>query len=177
MIKALPAEEGFSTFAIRRVFGGVGNPVRHGEATGNRREHVLYLVVLMAGWLTDSMGFPAREVLGQHLRDAFLNLSHHARKQMSAPRRCALRVMLAVEYRPCYSAADEPETVRDRGGHARQKFSEVNVGVPAKVPTLYCVDQRTGFARQRKIYGDQNQAASYDASDYSPYHEGRSVAD
>jgi hypothetical protein len=73
VIKALPSEDGFSTFAIRRVFGGVGDPVRHGEATGTRREHVLYLVVLMAGWLTDSMGFPAREVLGQHLRDALLS--------------------------------------------------------------------------------------------------------
>ncbi|HEV7584849.1 MAG TPA: hypothetical protein VGO14_03620 [Solirubrobacteraceae bacterium] len=70
VIKALPSEEGFSTFAIRRVFGGVGNPVRHGEATGTRREHALYLIVLMAGWLTDSMGLPAREVLGQHLREA-----------------------------------------------------------------------------------------------------------
>lgn len=73
VIKALPFEDGFSTFALHRVFGGVGNPVRHGEATGTRREHVLYLIVLMAGWLTDSMGLPAREVLGQHLRDALLS--------------------------------------------------------------------------------------------------------
>jgi hypothetical protein len=73
VIKALPSEDGFSTFAIRRVFGGVGDPVRHGEATGTRREHVLYVIVLMAGWLTDSMGFPAREVLGQLLRDALLS--------------------------------------------------------------------------------------------------------
>lgn len=73
VIKVLPSEDGFSTFAIRRVFGGVGDPVRHGEATGTRREHVLYLIVLMAGWLTDSMGFPAREVLGQLLRDALLS--------------------------------------------------------------------------------------------------------
>jgi hypothetical protein len=73
VIKVLPSEDGFSTFAIHRVFGGVGHPVRHGEATGTRREHVLYLIVLMAGWLTDSMGFPAREVLGQFLRDALLS--------------------------------------------------------------------------------------------------------
>jgi len=73
VIKVLPSEDGFSTFAIHRVFGGAGHPVRHGEATGIRREHVLYLIVLMAGWLTDSMGFPAREVLGQLLRDALSN--------------------------------------------------------------------------------------------------------
>jgi hypothetical protein len=73
VIKALPFEDGFSTFAVHRVFGGVGNPVRHGVATGTRREHVLYLIVLMAGWLTDSMGLPAREVLGQHLRDSLLS--------------------------------------------------------------------------------------------------------
>ena len=73
VIKVLPAEEGFSTFAIRRIFGGVGNPVRHGEATEVRRQHVLYLVVAIAGWLTDSMGLPARDVLGQMLRDALLD--------------------------------------------------------------------------------------------------------
>ena len=70
VFKALPTSEGFSTFLLHRVFGGHGNHARHGRESFPRRQHVLCLVVALAGWMADFMEVPAREVLGQMLRDA-----------------------------------------------------------------------------------------------------------
>jgi hypothetical protein len=70
VFKELPASEGFSTFLVYRVFGGHGNHARHGRQSFPRRQHVLCLVVALAGWMDACMDTPAREVLGLMLRDA-----------------------------------------------------------------------------------------------------------
>jgi hypothetical protein len=52
-----------------RVFGNRGNPVRHGEESGARRRHALFVVVAIAGWMDVFMEVPAREALARRLRE------------------------------------------------------------------------------------------------------------
>jgi hypothetical protein len=70
IFKQLSRSEGFSTFLLHRVFGGRGNHARHGRQSFPRRQHVLCLVVALAGWMDEFMEVPARQVLGLMLRDA-----------------------------------------------------------------------------------------------------------
>jgi hypothetical protein len=70
VFKQLATAEGFSTFLLYRVFGGHGNHARHGRQSFPRRQHVLCLVVALAGWMDEFMDVPARQVLGLMLRDA-----------------------------------------------------------------------------------------------------------
>ena len=69
VVRQLPSEDNYATFVCGRVFGDLGNPARHGEAVMRRRQ-VLFAIVAIAGWLDAFMNVPAREVLGQMLRDA-----------------------------------------------------------------------------------------------------------
>jgi hypothetical protein len=73
VVRRLPADEEYARFVCARVFGNVGNPVRHGEESGSRRRHALFVVVAIAGWLDAFMEVPAREVLGQMLRDELIS--------------------------------------------------------------------------------------------------------
>jgi len=70
VFKQLPGREGFSTFLLYKVYGGHGNHARHGRSSFPRRQHVLCLVVALAGWMDILMEVPALEVLSQMLRDA-----------------------------------------------------------------------------------------------------------
>jgi hypothetical protein len=69
VVRKLPGEKSFATFVCGRLFGDIGNPVRHGEPTGNRRRQALFAIVGVAGWMEEYTGAPAREVLGQMLRE------------------------------------------------------------------------------------------------------------
>jgi hypothetical protein len=69
VVRKLPAEKSYATFVCGRVFGDIGNPVRHGEQSASRRTQALFAIVAIAGWLDAFAGVSARQVLGEMLWD------------------------------------------------------------------------------------------------------------
>lgn len=61
-------ETEFGDFLIRRVYGGAGNPFRHGTAREGVRRHSLCLAVGVIGWLDAFVSPGCRDLL----RDAFV---------------------------------------------------------------------------------------------------------
>lgn len=68
VVRKLPAKQDYVTFVCSRVFGDVGNPVRHGEQSDRRRQ-ALFAIVAIVGWADAFMGVRAREALGRMLRE------------------------------------------------------------------------------------------------------------
>jgi hypothetical protein len=68
VVRKLPAKRDYVTFVCSRVFGDVGNPVRHGEQSDRRRQ-ALFAIVAIVGWADAFMGVRAREALGRMLRE------------------------------------------------------------------------------------------------------------
>ncbi len=72
-------ETEFGEFLIRRVYGGVGNPFRHGTAREGVHQHSLCLAVGVIGWLDAFVSSGCRDLL----RDAFIR--EVARRQGEEP--------------------------------------------------------------------------------------------
>jgi hypothetical protein len=68
VVRKLSAKQDYVTFVCSRVFGDVGNPVRHGEQSDRRRQ-ALFAIVAIVGWADVFMGVRAREALGRLLRE------------------------------------------------------------------------------------------------------------
>jgi hypothetical protein len=77
VVRKLPAVQEFRTFVCGRVFGDLGNPLRHGEQS-DRRQRSLFAVVAIAGWVEAFMKVPAADALGTLLSD---ELASRARRQ------------------------------------------------------------------------------------------------
>jgi hypothetical protein len=69
VVRKLPATQDYRTFVTKRVFGNLGNPVRHGEQSDRRRQ-ALFAIVAVAGWLDAFTSVSAHEALGLMLSDA-----------------------------------------------------------------------------------------------------------
>lgn len=63
IVRAMQLDEEFRRFLHRRVFGTVGNPFRHGDATEGERRQTLLAIVALSGWVDVFMGKAARAVL------------------------------------------------------------------------------------------------------------------
>jgi len=63
-----PRETEFGEFLIRRVYGGEGNPFRHGTARDGVPQHALCLAVAVIGWLDAFVSPGCRDLL----RDALV---------------------------------------------------------------------------------------------------------
>lgn len=68
VVRKLPAVQEFRTFVCGRVFGDLGNPLRHGEQS-DRRQRSLFAIVAIAGWVEAFMKVPAADALGTLLSD------------------------------------------------------------------------------------------------------------
>ena len=70
VVKLLPLEQELQTFMVREVFGTVGNPYRHGDASSGERRQVLFGIAALAGWLEQFAKVPALDVLGSRVSEA-----------------------------------------------------------------------------------------------------------
>ncbi len=68
VVTKLPAVQEFRKFVCGRVFGDLGNPLRHGEQS-DRRQRSLFAIVAIAGWVEAFMKVPAADALGTLLSD------------------------------------------------------------------------------------------------------------
>lgn len=68
VVRKLPAIQEFRRFVCGRVFGDLGNPLRHGEQS-DRRQRSLFAIVAIAGWVETFMKVRAADVLGSLLSD------------------------------------------------------------------------------------------------------------
>jgi hypothetical protein len=68
VVRKLPAAQEFRSFVCGRVFGDLGNPLRHGEQS-DRRQRSLFAIVAIAGWVEAFMKVPAADALGTLLSD------------------------------------------------------------------------------------------------------------
>jgi len=68
LFKLLPLPRAYRTFLLHLVFGGGGNPFRHGDAQGGERERVLLGTAALVGWLQSFAADGPHLVLGEHLR-------------------------------------------------------------------------------------------------------------
>jgi hypothetical protein len=63
LLRRVIGEGEYLVFVIRHVYGGVGNPHRHGRTNTGEREVMLSGIVALAGWIELFMSLPAMEVL------------------------------------------------------------------------------------------------------------------
>lgn len=87
LIKDMALGEEYTAFLVRRVFGGIGNPFRHGRADSGERDQVLFAIIALAGWVDyflklDSMGVLV-DLLVDRLDDAIERMSE-ARAELTA---------------------------------------------------------------------------------------------
>jgi hypothetical protein len=68
VVRKLPAAQEFRTFVCGRVFGDLGNPLRHGDHS-DRRQRALFAIVGIAGWVEAFMKVPAADKLGSLISD------------------------------------------------------------------------------------------------------------
>jgi hypothetical protein len=68
VVRKLPAVQEFRKFVCGRVFGDLGNPLRHGEPS-DRRQRSLFAIVAIAGWVEAFMKVRAADGLGTLLSD------------------------------------------------------------------------------------------------------------
>ncbi|HTZ65733.1 MAG TPA: hypothetical protein VMB51_16660 [Solirubrobacteraceae bacterium] len=68
VVRKLPAVQEFRKFVCGRVFGDLGNPLRHGEQS-DRRQRSLFAIVAVAGWIEAFMKVPVADALGTLLSD------------------------------------------------------------------------------------------------------------
>jgi hypothetical protein len=68
VVRKLPATQEFRSFVCGRVFGDLGNPLRHGDRS-DRRQRSLFAIVAIAGWVEAFMKVPAADALGTLLSD------------------------------------------------------------------------------------------------------------
>ncbi len=68
VVRKLPAVQEFRKFVCGRVFGDLGNPLRHGEQS-DRRQRSLFAIVAIAGWVEAFMKVRAADALGTLLSD------------------------------------------------------------------------------------------------------------
>lgn len=69
LFKFLPVAPQYVTFLRHRVFGGAGDPFRHGDATEGERRQALFAIAALAGWLDEFADTPARYALGSRIQD------------------------------------------------------------------------------------------------------------
>lgn len=67
LVKQMAVDEDYTSFLIRRVFGGIGNAFRHGRADSGERDQVLFAIVAVAGWVDFFLELSAMEVLAGEL--------------------------------------------------------------------------------------------------------------
>jgi len=67
VIKLLPVDDDYALFMIRRLFGGTGDPHRHGTAEDGERQQVLMGLVGLAGWVDEFMQLKATRVLAREM--------------------------------------------------------------------------------------------------------------
>lgn len=78
VVRKLPAVQEFRSFVCGRVFGDLGNPVRHGEQSDRRRQS-LFAIVAIAGWIEAFMKVRAADALGTLLSDELASRTGHQR--------------------------------------------------------------------------------------------------
>jgi hypothetical protein len=69
VIREMSLDSEYRRFLHRRVFGKVGNPVRHGDVDDGERRQVLLGIVALAGWVDVFMSLKARPVLVEMMSD------------------------------------------------------------------------------------------------------------
>jgi hypothetical protein len=69
LLRRVIGEGEYLLFVIRHVYGGTGNPHRHGRASTGEREVMLSGIVALAGWIDHFMNLPAMEVLVGFIED------------------------------------------------------------------------------------------------------------
>jgi hypothetical protein len=69
VVKLIAADDGFSLFVRRRVFGTTGDPFRHGDADGGERRQVLLCIAALCGWIDAFVELPALPVLSAELNE------------------------------------------------------------------------------------------------------------
>lgn len=67
-----PNESEFGEFLVKRVYGGEGNPFRHGTAQGGIRDRTICLTVAVIGWLDVFVTPGSRDLLRQSVRDELI---------------------------------------------------------------------------------------------------------
>jgi hypothetical protein len=67
VVRRLPLGNRLKAFIVRCVFGGEGDPYRHGVGRGARRERVLFMFAALAGVLEHATGEPVEDVLAAAL--------------------------------------------------------------------------------------------------------------
>jgi hypothetical protein len=72
VIKAISLDEDLERFAIRLVFGGSGNAIRHGRPENALRDQALPLIVALVGWLDFTLGTSGTENLAGQLEDSLV---------------------------------------------------------------------------------------------------------
>jgi len=70
VIKAIKLDADLEAFAIRLVFGGSGNALRHGRPENEMRDQALPLIVALIGWLDFTLGTSGTAKLASELEDS-----------------------------------------------------------------------------------------------------------
>lgn len=70
VIKAISLDEDLEKFAIRLVFGGSGNALRHGRPENAMRDQALPLLVALVGWLDFTLGTSGTPKLASELEES-----------------------------------------------------------------------------------------------------------
>jgi hypothetical protein len=86
VIKAISLDEDLEKFAIRLVFGGPGNALRHGRPENVMRDQALPLIVALVGWLDFTLGTSGTARLANELEDELTSvLGTGGRRELLAP--------------------------------------------------------------------------------------------
>lgn len=86
VIKAIRLDEELEVFAIRFVFGGTGNALRHGRPENETRDQALPLIVALVGWLDFTLGTSGTAKLASELEDSLTSvLGAEPRRELVAP--------------------------------------------------------------------------------------------
>jgi len=86
VIKAIKLDADLEAFAIRLVFGGSGNALRHGRPENEMRDQALPLIVALIGWLDFTLGTSGTAELAGELEDSLAGtLGASQKRELVAP--------------------------------------------------------------------------------------------
>jgi hypothetical protein len=85
VIKAIKLDADLEAFAIRLVFGGSGNALRHGRPENGMRDQALPLIVALIGWLDFTLGTSGTAKLASELEDSLTGALGTSQRELVAP--------------------------------------------------------------------------------------------
>lgn len=86
VIKAIKLDADLEAFAIRLVFGGSGNALRHGRPENEMRDQALPLIVALIGWLDFTVGTSGTAKLAIELENSLAGtLGTNQKRELVAP--------------------------------------------------------------------------------------------